>query len=66
MKLLFLASLGNEVYPGFEVGTAKREDGFFYVNDFGTETNDSKGTFGHHRNELWNMDKKNESCGMSI
>jgi hypothetical protein len=40
LKLLFLASLGNEVYPGSEVGTSKREDGLVYVGDLGTETND--------------------------
>jgi len=66
LKLLFLASLGNEVYPGSEVDTTKREDGLVYVKDLGTETDDSKVIFGHHRNELWNTDKKNESCGMSV
>jgi hypothetical protein len=44
--------------------TAKLEDGLVYVQDLGTETNDRKGIFGQHRNELWNTDKKNESCGM--
>ena len=52
MKLLFLASLGNEVYPGSEVDTMKLEDGLVYVKDLGTETNDSKVIFGHHLNEL--------------
>jgi len=27
---------------------------------------DSKGILGQHRNELWNTDKKNESCGMIL
>ena len=66
MKSLFLASLRNEVYPGSEVDTTKVEDGLVYVKDLGTETNDSKGIFGHHHNELWNTDKKIESSGMSI
>jgi hypothetical protein len=47
---LFLASLGNEVYPGSEVDMAKVEDGLVYVKDLGTETNDSKKIFGQHRN----------------
>jgi hypothetical protein len=46
--------------------TAKLKDGLVYVQDLGTETNDRKGIFGQHRYELWNTDKKNESCGMSI
>jgi len=46
--------------------TAKLKDGLVYVQDLGTETNDSKGIFGQHRNELWNTDKKNESCGMIL
>jgi hypothetical protein len=66
VKLLLLTNLGNEVYPGSEVETAKLEDGLFCIKDLGTETNDSKGIFGHHRNELWNTDSKNESCGISI
>jgi hypothetical protein len=66
LKLFFLANLGNEVYPVFEVDTAKLEDGLVYIKDLGTETYDSKEIFGRHRNELWNTDKKNESCGMSI
>jgi hypothetical protein len=49
--MLFLASQRNEVYPGSEVDTAKREDGLVYVKDLGTETDDSKGIFGHHRDE---------------
>jgi hypothetical protein len=66
LKLLFLASLGNEVYPGSEVDMAELEDGLVYVKDFGTGTNESKGIFGHDRNELWNTYQKNASCGMSI
>ena len=66
MELLFLGSLGNEVYPGSEVDTAKLEDRLVYVKDLETETDNSKGIFVHHRNELWNTDKKNESCGMSV
>lgn len=54
------------MYPGSEVDTAKLEDGLIYVKNPGSETNDSKGILGHHRNELWNTDKKNGSCGMSI
>jgi hypothetical protein len=45
------------------VDTAELEDGLVYVKDFGTETNESKGIFGHDRNELWNTYKKNASCG---
>jgi hypothetical protein len=36
------------VYPGFEVDTAKLEDGLVYIKDLGTETNDSKEIFGRH------------------
>jgi len=63
VKLLFLASLGNEVYPGSEVDTAKLGDGLFYVKDLGTETNDNKEIFGHHRNELSNTEKKMKAVG---
>ena len=66
MKLLFLASLGKEVYPGSELDTAKLEEGLVCVKDLGTETNDSKGIFRQNRDELWNTDEKNESCVISI
>jgi hypothetical protein len=46
--------------------TAELEDGLVCVQDLGPETNDRKGIFGQHHNELWNTDKKIESCVMSI
>jgi hypothetical protein len=61
---LFLASVGNEVYPGSQVDTANLEDGLVYVKDLGTEINYSKGIFGQNRNKLWNSDNKSESCGI--
>ena len=54
------------MYPGSELDTTKLEDGLVFVKDQRTETNDSKGIFGHHRNELCNGQEKRKLWDVSL